>query len=246
MKKNLIFFSLLAVLFTGCSKDDSATENSEIPANEKFLYEGKSLDGITTLFSIKYNADRNVEKIDLGEVGLYIYSYDENKISNIDAYFQDNTKFIFSYDGDGHINGFSENGMNLPVLYNADERSYFYEKVNGDQETIYVDEDGDPKKFESYDLSEDELDIITVLYENGNHKGLFTNTNNPMLETCIAIPEYNALFLIYNLTKKPIKTVVANGVLEFENTFDNQEFLKSSTYESGNGIKTINFNYIKL
>ena len=247
MKQNIIFISLFTILFIGCSKDDNFSEFSEIPANQKFFNEAKTLDGTTTLFSVKYNNDKNVESIELDEIAKYVYNYNGNRITSMDIYLQDSGEIIFSYDGDGRINAFSENGMTLPVFYNAEDRSYFYEKSNGDQETIYIDEDGDPVKFESFDLSTDELETITVTYEDDIYKGTFTNTNNPMLETCIAIPYYSVFFLIYNLTKKPVKTLSVGGnVTGFTNTYDNQGFLQTSAHETGDGISSMNFNYIKL
>lgn len=246
MKKNILFFSILSLLIFGCSKEDPADDNSKIPANEKFFNEAKNLDGTETLFSVKYNTDKNVERLEL-EYGMFTYNYDGNKISGIDAFLKVNTSFSFSYDDNGHIIEFTQNGEATTVFYNPDMQSYFYEKANGDQETIFVDADGDPKEFVSYDQSSDKYYTTSMLYDLANHKGIFTNSNNPVLATCIAVPEYRVYFYTYNLTKKPIVTMVENGsVSEYENTYDNQGFLETSAHSTFEGPVFNHYNYIKL
>ena len=246
MKKTLLIFSLLTLVLIGCSKDDQESE-SVTPANEKFFNEGKNQDGTEILFSVKYNADKNVERLEIGEYGMFSYTYDDNKISEMDAFLNVNRNFSFTYDADGHIIAFTENGQTTTVFYNPELQSYLYEKLNGDQETIFVDADGDPKKFVYYNKLNDAYYTTTVLYEMGNYKGIFTNTNNPMLATCIAVPGHRVFFYSKGLTKKPIKAVVENEtVTEYENTYDNQGFLETSFHSTFEGPIFNHYNYIKL
>lgn len=246
MKTNILFFTLLLILLAGCSKDDSSADETEILPDEKFLTDVKGYDNTKTIFSVAYNTEKNVENITFGDDGFFNYTYDGNRISNLDVFLGATISYTFSYDGEDHIIAFTKDGINTPVTYNAVENYYFYVKENGDEETIFLDADGDAKKLVSFYLNENKTETINILYESGNHKGTFTNTNNPTLAMNIAIPEYHALFLLYNLSKKPIKTLVSDEVLEYENTFDGQGFLVDTTYDHGDGPITINFNYLKL
>lgn len=247
MKKHLLFFSILLILFAGCSKDDNTSqEEAVIPENEKFLNIVNSGDGTETILSFEYNTDKNMSRMKLGQDGLYIFGYDNNRITSLDAYLGGTINFTFSYDPEGHINAFTQDDVVTQVTYNAAHNFYLYAKENGDEETIFLDDDGDAKKFVSYDKFENKTSTTTVIYEDGDKKGTLTNTNNPLLASCIAIPQYKILFLLYNISKKPIKTLAGDGILDFDNTFDEQGFLKSCTYDPGNGPTIVNYNYIKL
>ena len=247
MKKHILFFSLITVLFIGCSKDDDSSGYSEIPANEKFFNEGKNQDGTKTKFSLKYNTDKNVERLELGTYGMFVYKYDGSKIIGMDAFLKVNSSFTFTYDDDGHIIAFTENGQTTEVFYNPELQSYLYEKANGDQETIFVDADGDPKKFVYYNKLNDASYTTTMTYDLQNKKGIFTNTNNPMLASCIAAPSRSVYFYSFSLTKKPIKSVEENDyVSEYENTYDEQGFLETSAHPTFEGPVFNHYNYIRL
>ena len=244
MKKNLIFFSLLLILFSGCSKDDSP-EDKVIPTNEKFLNNVVNNDG-SVAFSFEYNSDKNIERINFVDAGLLLYGYEGNQIISMDSYHDNQENFTFTYDANGHLNSFTLDDLITNVTYNAAQNFYLYAKANGDEESIFLDSDGDVKKFVTFDYSENETSTITLLYENGDYKGSLTNTNNPVLATCLANPNYNLLFIIYNLSSKPIRTLAGNGILDYTNTFDDQGFLKSSTFNTSGQPTTYNYNYIKL
>ena len=247
MKTNFLFFSLLIILISGCSKDDDSNEQTGITANEKFFNECKSSDGSNTIFSIKYNSNKKVEKIDFGQDGLYVFTYEGEKVISLDAFLQNNESFTFSYDVNEKINSFTKNGETTSVIYDSEKKFYYYENANGDEHSIYINDEGDVRKFLYYDISENDLETSTILYESGNYKGILTNTNNPMIAMHIALPERNLYYLVFGLTKIPLKTIVTDNVSEFENTFDDQGFLTSSTHDTGgDGLMTINFNYIKL
>ena len=244
MKTKIVILSLFAVIFVGCSKDDSP-EETEIPPNEKFLNTITNVAGGIEL-SFEYNADKNVTRIKLGEEGLFIYGYDQNRIVSMDVYLGESLNFTFTYDANGYLNSFTKDDVITPVTYNAAQNFYLYALDNGDEETIFLDNDGDAKKFVSYDKSENKTSTTSLLYAGGNYKGTFTNTNNPLLATCIVKPTYNIVFILFNLSKKPIRTLTGEGLLDFENTYDEQGFLKSSTSGRDNNTTTYNYNYIKL
>ena len=245
MKTAIKILSLFFLILLGCSKDDNSTEEMVIPPNEKFLNTITEEDG-TVALSFEFNTDKNLERMKYADVGLFIYGYQGNQITSMDTYLGGEEKFTFTYDANGHLNTFTLDDVITNVTYNAAQNFYLYAKVNGDEESIFLDSDGDVKKFVSYDSSENETSTIAILYEDGDYKGSLTNTNNPVLATCLANPNYNVLFFLYNLSTKPIRTVAVDGIFDFQNTFDEQSFIKTATTNIGNSPKTLNYNYIKL
>ena len=245
MKTAIKIFSLFFLILFGCSKDDNGTEQTVIPPNKKFLNTITNEDG-SVILSLEYNAEKNVERIKIGEEGLFIYGYEANRIISLDIYLDESLNFTFTYDANGHLNSFIKDDVITPVTYNASQNFYLYALENGDEETIFLDNDGDAKKFVSYDKSENKNTTTSLLYAGGDYRGSLTNTNNPLLATGIATPYYKILFLIYNLSKKPIRTLTGGGIMDFENTYDEQGFLKSSTFGSDSNYTTYNYNYIKL
>ena len=244
MKTKIIIISLFTVIFVGCSKDDSP-EETVIPPNEKFLKTVADADG-GVLLSFENNTDKNIERMKISNNILFVYGYEENLIISTEVYGENPSNFTFTYDVNGHLSSFTNDDVTTIVTYNAAQNYYFYKKENGDEESIFIDEDGDAKKFVSYDKSEDDTKTILVLHESGSYKGTLINTNNPLIATSVVDSYYNLYFLVFNLSKKPIRTITIEGLLDFVNTFDEQGFLKSSTYGSDNNTTTYNYNYIKL
>lgn len=247
MKKNLIFFSLLMILFSGCSKnDESATpeeeQEIEIPADEKLL------NNISGELLLEYNDAGNIERIRISNNVLISYGYEGDKIITFDLYSQDGSiNILLSYDANGRIDSFSDDDVITDVTYNEVNNYYFYKMENDDEVTLFLNHYGDITKLVQYDNGANETYTSTILYEDEDYNGTLTNTNNPIIQTMIGYPGVGFLLSIYNLSKKPVRTIAGPpfGLLNFQNTYDEQNFLETSTF----GIdepQTWNFDYFKL
>lgn len=244
MKTNLILFSLLLILFCGCSQgDDSPMEEQEIeiPANEKILND------VNGQFLLEYNEDGNIERLKISSQILFVYGYEGERVSSIDVYGGgDSINILFTYDVNGRIDSFSEDDVITDVFFNEANNYYLYQKENGDEVTIFLNENGDISKFVEFDNIENETETSTFLYENDEYNGTLTNTNNPILHTLMGFPDFGISIIAYNLSKKPLQTLAGSfGIFDFENTFDEQNFLKTSTFNFEEPT-TLTFNYIQL
>lgn len=245
MKAKFLIFSVLIVLFTSCSKDDDSPKTEEeevIPADEKFL---KDVGGLLTM---EYNEERNVERLKIGNGVLIVYGYEDNRISNID-YFVENTNLsvIFTYDANGKIDSFTTDDVVTEVVYNEASKFYLYQKENGDEFTIFVNEIGDIEKIVEFDNDNNETDTSILLYENGDFNGTLTNTNNPLIPTILGLSEIGVGLAFYNISKKPVRTITGPsfGILDFQNTYDVQNFLETSTFGIDQA-EVLHFNYMQL
>ena len=245
MKKRLFFFSFLAISIFSCSSNDDPPGDSTIPETQKYLGSITDAEGVVKM-SFEYNEAKNVERINYQDVGLITYGYESGKIVSMNVYFGGEDKYTFTYDAYGRMNSYTIDDIVTPIIYNSTLNFYLYAKENGDEESIHFDADGDATKFVSYDDSENSMESTIMLYDN-QKKGSFTNTSNVLLATCMANSGFETLYIIYNLSKKPVRTVTLFGmVVDFQNTYDSQDFIKSSSrIENGQTITT-NYNYVKL
>lgn len=245
MKTNLILFSLFIILFSACSKNDDSPKPEEeevIPVNEKFLND------VNGELTIEYNDDGKIERIKISNLILIIYGYEGGNVSTVDMYGQNaNLNFIFNYDANGHIDSFSQDDIITDVTYNQANNYYLYQKENGDEVTLFMNENGDSNKIVEFDNAQDETDTTTILYEDGEYNGTLTNTNNPIMQTLMGLPEIWIYLFLYNISNQPVKTIASSyfGILDLQNTYDEQNFLETSTYQFEEP-NILTFNYTKL
>ncbi len=245
MKAYLIILGLFLIFFTGCSKDDESTnseEVDEIPINEKLIND------VNGEFTFEYNDEGNIERMKMGNFFLILYGYENGNVSAVDIYGQDETlNILFNYDANGRIDSFSQDDVITDVTYNQANNYYLYQMDNGNEVTLFMNGNGDIDKIVEFDNEQNETDTTTFLYEEGEYNGTLTNTNNPVIQTVLAVPGIGIFFSLYNISNQPVRTIASPyvGILDFQNTYDEQNFLESSTYQFEEQT-ILNFNYTKL
>jgi len=158
--KNLIYL-LLAFLMLSCSDEDQAQTEKEIPADKRFV------SAIETSFGpikFDYHANNYIKEISVMNIDFYQFEYEGSLVKTMTHQRGNDIKeYVFSYDDDGKIVSMTVDGVAVPIVYDATQNSY--------NNAIFLNEQGDVKKFES------EGKVSTYLYD-AETKGVYTNTNN--------------------------------------------------------------------
>lgn len=243
MKTKIIILSIFIAILSGCSKDNEPSEENIIPADQKYLSEINNGD-----VTIEYNDSKYIKRINFGISALFIYSYDDDVVKTLDFYSGGEARNLtFTHDANGHYTSFTEGDITTQITYNAAQNFYLYRKENGDEETIFINEKGDISKLVSYDLSENQTLTTNIIFEEGDYKGTLTNTNNPILPTLIGFPDLYILYILYDFCYIPKRTIpTSEGLLNFDNTFDDQGFIIKSSYLTGDNPIVVDYKYIQL
>ncbi len=240
--KQFTLILLLFIIATGCSKDDSDTGPQPIAADEKLL------NSVDDFILLQYNPDKTVKKLTIAASIQLRYSYENGRISEV-AVINDGEvdTYLFSYDANNRISSYSLDDEVTQVNYNVANKYYLAVKENGDELGVFFDDEGNIKKFQEYDNQQNETETTSIFYVDGPYKGTFANTNDIALHTVLVSPELLQIFYGYNLTKTPVETLVLpEFVIDFINTYDDQGFLSSSSYEFGPQNTTFHFTYTSL
>lgn len=246
MKTKILLFTILSLLIFSCKSDDENAGPPPIPADEK-LIENIQSDGLN--YQFEYNSDKTIRSLNIPQAALLLnYSYENNRIAIISLIGNgESLDYHLEYDANGKISSFSLDDVITPVTYNAAENYYLYQKENGDEFTLHLNENHDIYKAIEYDPENEETESSLALYDNSG-KGVLTNTNNITVPTVLISGEVFFGFYLFPVSNKPIETFSITGGtnLVFENEFDEQGFIKKSIVSSEGVEVELIYNYTQL
>ncbi len=245
MKKYLIYFTLLMVLFTGCAKDDESRDQEA----ETVPLMTRAQSGFVNV-DLLYNDNRTVQKIAIADNDIIInFQYNQEKISSLQFQFDgpnsEASTYTYTYDGSDRIKTINDGVETLAITYDEVEKEYTYSKDNNIF-TVKLTDTG-------------EVAVMSKLEENGNfydyeyfyapeNFGPLTNTNAVTLYVLLAIPDPLIAFIATYFTQKPIDRYEDdNDIFNFENTFNEEGILISRDYLDFNDQPdTVIFKYTEL
>lgn len=246
--KILYYFSVVAsLLIFSCANDDESPSEPQIPENEKLV---ESINVGTSFYEFEYNSDKTVKTLNIADYYLFNFSYQNGRISSTMVLVGGQVfDYFFEYNDNGKLSAFSLDDEITLITYNAEQNYYLYQKENGDEFTLFLNENEDIYRIMTYEAEYDETENIVMLYEN-SAKGTLTNTNNISIPIALIMGEVEAGYFMFPISNKPIKTIsgMAFGNLSFENRFDEQGFISESSYSipGEGGPVTIKYNYTQL
>lgn len=244
MKKILLLLPLFSLL--SCSSDDNnKTNTSEIPANEKFVRKITYPDP-TIFYTFDYNPDKTIRKItssltDDPFAAVLSFTYENGLIVAVDRLSANNTvRTTFGYDANGKLTGVTTANDYRPMTYHAADNSYITTSPNGRPMKLYVTADGDVSRTVVQNPTNE---TATGVIFNPDKFGPLYNTNAIALYIYliepIAIVNYATLF-----TKRPVENITFFGNNPYNNTYDSQGFITTSTEAGGTEGKV--FEYVRL
>lgn len=236
MKKNIIFLSLFAILFIGCSKDDSPSEEAVSPINEKLL------SAIDNLPAFEYNSDKTVKKLTFTNQLQMVYQYNDSKVTTMEIISGgQNEIYTYGYDGDGRINSVTKDGVVTVIHYSAGDNYYSYVDDFDAIIGVYLNEDSSIDMYQTIDGGD--IQTYKINYDEVK-KGPMFNSNNILLPTILGRSQFVQL-LFLQVSQKPILGIgTPLGFLNYDNTFDEQDFLiKSVLTLDENPYQTYSYTY---
>lgn len=233
MKTKILFFSLLSLLIFSCSGDDDSGSDPEaqIPAEEKLLESVKI--GVNEMMRFNYNPDKTVNELTITDYALLRFTYEQGNIHSITVVAGGaSQEYLFTYQN-GKISSFSEDDEVTQVTYNAAGNYYLYQNEYQEEYTIELDANGEIEKRVIYDNAQDEIISSYFYIYDLTKMGTMTNSNSISIHVSMII-DAAWEFLGIPISKYPLKTLsTTQGNIEVENTFDNQEFVKSAVLGLG-------------
>ncbi|MBA3986379.1 MAG: hypothetical protein H0X63_07380 [Flavobacteriales bacterium] len=222
--KTVILLFVLTIILS-CSKDDDI---SKVEESTKLL-DRVNLNGNFVKYS--YNEDSTIQKLEALNFNL-IFGYSESRISSIE---EGENLWQFQYDVNGKIRSFSIADETIDVVYDADNRFYFYE-VENRVYTISLYENNEIKKYSIFDTETEEIFYNDYYYDTTKKGGLF-NSNSITIHLQMAFT--NGFFFSLFNSRIPIENFATNfagQTYSFENTFDEDGFIKKSIVSNGSYI----------
>lgn len=248
MKFLYLSFSVLFLLILSCKNDDENSGPPPIPEDEK-LIETIIADGLN--YEFKYNEDKTVSSLNVSNYFIFDYAYESGRVSAISFLSAEGQylEYILEYDNNNRISSFSVDDIVTPVVYNAGGNYYLYQKENGDEFTLFLNENGDIDKVTAYDNEYDETENVIYLYEESG-KGVLTNTNVITVPTILVLGEPFLSYYLFPVSKKPLENmaITGGGLLTFENEYDEQGFITQSIVQSALSEEptVVIYNYMQL
>ncbi len=249
MKTKFLILSLLTFFIFSCNSDDENAGPPPIPEDEKLIDNIVSSGDDGLNYQFEYNEDKTVRSMNISNFILYNYTYENNRISKISMIGNGQVlDYHLEYDQNGMISSFSLDDVVTPVTYNAAEKFYLYQKENGDEFMLYLNENDDIYRAIEYDAEYDETNSIVYIYENSG-KGVLTNTNNITIATVLVSGNFEIGIYFFPISNNPIKTLsFVGGNIFFENELDDQGFISEMAINTaGEGEPSVmTFNYTQL
>lgn len=247
MKSKIIILSILSLFIFSCKSDDEGSGTPSIPENEKLLDNMNFFNEVN--IQLTYNPDKTVETINFAGQALFMFTYADNQINTMEVVGAIGSGiYTFTYDDNGRISAFSLDDEVTEVVWNEANRYYLYQRENQDEVTIILKPNNDIEKILYYDDFENETTSITHFYEESK-KGTMTNSNQIATAIELVFPEQELAVYTSSLGKKPIKTLaLPYGILTFQNTYDDQGFVSTSSVIIGANEQPapVSYNYTQL
>lgn len=245
MKTRFILLILLSLIVFSCNDDDDGSAVTPIPEEEKFI---ETITYSNMNYQFEYNEDKTVKSLIVSNLILFEYTYENGRMSAITLIANGQAiDYFLEYDANDKISSFTNNGVITPVIYNAEENYYKYEKEDGNEFSLYLTENGDVYKTINYDPVQDDEEGTVSIYENSK-MGVLTNTSNIKVPSVLVLGENIGVFYLFPVSRKPIKTLsISGGVVTFENIYDGQDFISQSILSvDEEDSDTVKYNYVQL
>lgn len=253
--KVLFYLSLIAsLLFISCKSDDDNTPNEPpIPLDQRYLSEITNEQG-ETLVKMEYHPDKTIKKI---EISSFILRFEYNENGMVETLFmampgEGAANFTFEYAGNDPtiITSFvGEDNEIFPVVYDAQAKTYSFQKDQYTHYTAYLNANQNIKKIVADDVDDQYDTNYEIFYDEGKY-GSLHNTNNVSVPVFLALPEMHLFFnLNYNLSSVPLEEIIGGQLYIFsENEYDPDNFLESAIVTSPlfEQPNQLNYKYIQL
>lgn len=248
--KITIITAFLTLLFISCSSDDESTELVQedpktLPKRLNVLAPNQSGELVSVIeANFNYNPSKQINRIEtssfIGNENIS-FTYGSNGLpSKIDMLTALGTQtFDFEYNGT-ILSSYSVDGNQYPVLHNASNNSYSFQK-NGETVSYFLNDSNDITRYMGVNPN-GTPNLFQMEYENEKYGFLF-NINLP-LHLYIGIVSDIELFTI--LTHKPLIQISAYSNFEYTNTFNEDDFLIESIMNVDQYYNTLRYEYQEL
>lgn len=244
-KSFVLFLALTSIL--SCSNDDSP---AEIPAEKKMLTRIDGSGGISFGSRVEYNQDKTVKQLRLESTLIFDFLYENDQITTIQLTVNgESITYNFTYTPGGKLASYDDGEELVQLLYNPVNNSYSYSTNDDYDITITLTQDGDIKQYVLEDNFSNQGSGSAIVFYDDEKKGSMTNSNPINLHLGIIYKSPLAMYYLFPYSKKPIELIsTTQGLnLEYNNTYDRQDFIKSMTIlANGEEAGTSNFIYTSI